>query len=128
MLIRAPVSAGELLDKITILRVKIDRFDDAAKLRNVCHELDLLERIASDNFEISPELAPLVDELHEVNAELWDIEEGKREAERTQTFDDHFIHLARLVYKRNDRRAKLKKDINILLGSEVVEEKSHAGV
>jgi hypothetical protein len=74
---------------------------------------------------MSPELVFLFEELHEVNAELWDIEEGKREAERSQSFDDRFVQLARLVYKKNDRRAKLKKDINLLLGSEVVEEKSH---
>jgi hypothetical protein len=128
MLILAPVSAGELLDKITILRVKQTRITDPAKLGNVRYELAQLEAIAARHIAASPELDALVERLHGINAELWDIEDGKRDAERRHDFGAHFIALARAVYLKNDLRARIKKDINLLLGSKIVEEKSYAGV
>ena len=96
------------------------------KLANVRHELSHLRKIAAQHFPtISPELARLSEDLHKVNAELWDIEDGKRKAEAEQCFDSFFIELARSVYKKNDLRARLKREVNDLLGSAIVEEKSH---
>ena len=125
MLIMAPVSAGELLDKITILRVKALRLGNPDKLRNVQYELRELEAISEQHIVTSKQIADLMEELYYVNPELWDIEDGKRDAERRQAFDDRFIKLARDVYLKNDLRARIKKEINLLTGSAIVEEKSH---
>jgi hypothetical protein len=121
-LIHIPVSAGELVDKITILRVKAARIDPAKKT-NVLRELALLEAVAAD--ALPKGLDALFAELEAVNATLWDIEEGKRECERRQAFDDAFIALARSVYVENDRRAAIKRRINEATGSKIVEEKSY---
>ncbi len=121
-LIHVPVSAGELVDKITILRVKAARIDPAKKT-NVLRELALLEAVAAD--ALPKGLDALFAELEAVNATLWDIEEGKRECERRQAFDDAFIALARSVYVENDRRAAIKRRINEATGSKIVEEKSY---
>ena len=125
MPILAPVSAGELIDKITILRVKAQRIDDPAKEANVQAELALLEATATRELRTSPELERLTGELTEINAALWDIEDGKRDCERRQDFGPDFIALARRVYMDNDRRAAVKRSINMLVGSEIVEEKSY---
>lgn len=125
MPILAPVSAGELIDKITILRVKATRIGDAAKEANVRTELALLEEIAARELPRSPQLEDLVAQLTEVNAALWDIEDGKRDCERRQDFGPDFVALARRVYIDNDRRAAVKRQINTLVGSEIVEEKSY---
>ncbi|GGL78961.1 DUF6165 family protein [Wenxinia marina] len=125
MIIHAPISVGELFDKITILRVKNERLRDPERRAHVAHELALLEELAAGKVEVTDEIRGLVDELQQVNAGLWDIEDGKRAAERTKTFDAAFIDLARQVYLQNDRRAAVKKRINLLTGSEVVEEKSY---
>ena len=125
MSILAPISAGELVDKITILRVKAQRIDDPAKEANVQAELALLEATAAIELRTSPELERLTAELTEINAALWDIEDGKRDCERRQDFGPDFIALARRVYMDNDRRAALKRSINMLVGSEIVEEKSY---
>jgi len=125
MPILAPVSAGELIDKITILRVKAARIGDAAKEANVRKELALLEEIAVRELTSSPELDDLTDQLTEINAALWDIEDGKRDCERRQDFGPRFVELARRVYVDNDRRAAVKRQINTLAGSDIVEEKSY---
>lgn len=119
-----PVSAGELVDKITILRVKAERID-AAKRANVQKELALLEAVAAECLAASPALEALIAELYTVNAALWDIEEGKRDCERQGDFGPGFVELARAVYRENDRRAAIKRRINDLTGSEIVEEKSY---
>ncbi len=121
MSILIPVSAGELVDKITILRVKAARIDPA-KRPNVVKELALLEAVAAQSL---PDLAELIAELEMVNGQLWDIEEGKRDCERRQVFGQEFIELARSVYVENDRRAAIKRRINEAVGSDLVEEKSY---
>jgi hypothetical protein len=124
MAITIPVAAGELVDKITILRVKAERIDPA-KRPNVAKELTLLEAVARRELPPSTELDRLTGELQAVNAALWDIEEGKRDCERRADFGPGFINLARAVYRENDHRAALKRAINDLTGSEIVEEKSY---
>ena len=119
-----PISPGELLDKITILRIKSARIADAAKLANVRVELDLLEktwREARGGGEVADEERA----LQAVNERLWDIEDRIREKEAGRSFDREFIELARAVYIENDQRAALKKRINLALGSRLVEEKSY---
>ena len=125
MSIMAPISAGELVDKITILRVKAERIGDPAKEANVRKELAMLEAIAAQALPASAEIERLTDELAQVNAALWDIEDGKRDCERRQDFGDRFIQLARSVYVENDRRAAIKRAINEAAGSDIVEEKSY---
>jgi hypothetical protein len=120
-----PVSAGELMDKITILQVKAERIGDAAKEANVRKELALLEAVAAQALGDLDGLVPLVIALFGVNAALWDIEEGKRDCERRQDFGPAFVALARSVYIENDRRAAIKRRINDLAGSDIVEEKSY---
>lgn len=127
MLILAPISVGELLDKITILEVKHARIAGAQKRANVARELAELRRIAERHLDDDAGLAPLVAALREVNGLLWDIEDGKRAAEARGMFDAAFVRLARDVYLENDRRAAIKRAINARSGSTIVEEKSHAG-
>jgi Family of unknown function (DUF6165) len=124
MSILIPVSAGELVDKITILRVKAERID-AAKVANVRKELALLEAVAADALPKSDEIADLTAQLAAVNAALWDVEEGKRDCERRADFGPGFVALARSVYVENDRRAAIKRAINTAVGSDIVEEKSY---
>lgn len=119
------VGAGELIDKITILKIKADRMTDPAKLRNVKHELDVLSRARKENLNQSNELNRLEDELRKVNEALWVIEDDIRACEAARDFGPKFIELARSVYIQNDRRAVLKKAINELCGSSIVEEKSY---
>ena len=123
-MIQIPVSAGELADKITILRVKAERIDPS-KLPNVRRELQALEGVGRQHLPSTPEMDGLMAELQAVNALLWDVEEGKRDGERRQDFGPRFVELARAVYIENDRRAAIKRRINDLLGSEIVEEKSY---
>ena len=125
MFVEVPVSVGELIDKVTILRIKAARID-AAKRTNVERERALLEGRLTGILALHPDLEILVRELEAVNATLWDVEEGKRRCEREQDFGPRFIALARTVYIENDRRAAIKKTINLLVGSAIVEEKSHA--
>jgi tetratricopeptide (TPR) repeat protein len=121
------VAPGELLDKIAILEIKNARIADAGKLRNVQVELAELTALRSEALKISPELSELVAELKAVNERLWQIEDDIRLCERDQDFGPRFIELARSVYRENDRRAALKRAINELLGSRLIEEKSYAG-
>ncbi len=120
-----PVSPGELLDKITILRIKSARITDPAKVGNVRLELGLLEKTWRDSGCASGHIAAEERALHEVNERLWDIEDRIREKEALQTFDRDFIELARAVYVYNDERAAIKKRVNLALGSRIVEEKSY---
>lgn len=123
--ILVPLSPGELLDKITILRIKSARLRDRGQLDHVARELALLEeRWAA----AVPQHAPLAAErtaLEQVNEQLWDIEERIRAHEAAQRFDQEFIELARSVYLRNDERAAIKRRINLALNSAIVEEKSY---
>ena len=125
MSIMAPISAGELVDKITILRNKADRIGDPAKEANVRKELAMLEAIADEVLPKTLEIERLTAELSEVNIALWDIEDGKRDCERRGDFGDRFVQLARSVYVENDRRAAIKRAINEAAGSDIVEEKSY---
>src|SRR5207248_8797583 len=124
---RMPVSAGELIDKITILEIKLERIADAAKRANVRRELDLLRSARADSLPSSPELAALMTELRAVNERLWDIENAVRACEAAGDFGGGFVALARSVYSANDERAALKRRINEMLGSAIVEEKSYGG-
>jgi hypothetical protein len=123
--LHVPVSAGELLDKITILRIKNRRIQDAAKLANVRLELDLLERIWATLGPAIQAVAADEHALQAVNEQLWDIEDRIRVKEAARSFDQDFIDLARAIYHRNDERATIKKRINVALGSRLVEEKSY---
>lgn len=126
MLITIPASVGELFDKITILRIKTGRLTDAGQLANVRRELEALEAVAAAVPDVVG-LEDLVARLQAINDALWDVEDGKRAHEREGRFDADFIALARRVYKENDERAAVKREINRLTGSALVEEKSHAG-
>jgi len=123
--ILVPISPGELLDKITILRIKAARITDPAKLANVRLELELLEKTWRDSGAASHDIASEEEALQRVNERLWDIEDRIREKEAAQSFDSEFIELARSVYITNDERAAIKKRINTKLGSRIVEEKSY---
>lgn len=119
------VGAGELIDKITILKIKAVHMTDPGKLRNVKHELDVLSRARTENLNKSNELDRLEDALRMVNEALWVIEDDIRTCEAARDFGPKFIELARSVYIQNDKRASIKKSINELCGSSIVEEKSY---
>ena len=123
--ILAPVSFGELLDKIAILQIKSERMTDPAKLANVRNELSALEASWVAHPAAAHDIAGLRAELKAVNERLWVIEDDIRIKEKAQVFDDGFIQLARSVYFENDERARIKKEINLALGSAYVEEKSY---
>ena len=126
--IHTPVSFGELLDKIAILQIKSERMSDPAKLANVRNELSALEKTWMAHPAAGSggqDVARLRTELKAVNERLWDIEDDIRVKEKTQAFDAEFVRLARAVYFENDERARIKKDINLALGSSYVEEKSY---
>lgn len=124
-LISVPVSFGELLDKISILQIKSERMRDESKLLNVRRELAALETTWMAHSAAGHDIAGLRAELKGVNERLWVIEDDIRLKEQAQAFDASFIELARNVYFENDTRARIKRDINIALGSELVEEKSY---
>lgn len=124
-LIQVPVSYGELIDKITILEIKSQQIADPAKLANVRTELDLLNGTWSAHPASHTDIADERARLLAVNEALWDIEDRIRLKEKAQAFDAEFIELARSVYFRNDERAAVKREINLKLGSQLVEEKSY---
>ncbi len=123
--ILVPISPGELIDKLTILRIKAERITDAAKYQNVAYERTLLQDVADNRLPSSVELNSFTEDLYDINCELWNIEDDIRECESRHDFGEKFIALARAVYQTNDRRAAVKKSINLLLGSAIVEEKSY---
>ncbi len=124
-LINTPVSFGEILDKITILEIKQQHITDAEKLKNVRHELNLLTDTWNKKVTQTSEISRLKEQLKQVNQSLWNIEDNIRIKESKKEFDDEFIQIARSVYYENDKRAEVKKQVNLLLGSELVEEKSY---
>jgi hypothetical protein len=123
--IKVPMSPGELLDKITILRIKSQRMTDPRKLSNVRIELTTLEETWSASAYAGIDVEADVNALQAVNQRLWVIEDDIRDKERAQTFDAEFIRLARAVYFENDERAIIKRRINATLGSTIIEEKSY---
>ena len=123
--ILAEISAGELIDKITILEIKKEKIKNKEKLSDIEKELKSLNATSADKIPNKNEIKDLIDNLKRINLRLWDIEENKRLAEKNKTFDERFIELSREVYKTNDERAKIKLKINEILGSNIKEVKSH---
>ena len=123
--ILAEISAGELIDKITILEIKKDKISDQEKLADVEKELSSLNQTMKKFIPDEKKIINFKKELKDVNTKLWDVENGKRAAEKKQDFGEKFISLARSVYKLNDKRASLKLSINKTLGSNIKEVKSH---
>ena len=124
--ISVEVSPGELIDKITILEIKLESIEDEDKLKNVKLEWETLARAREEAIEATPELEKLTAALKQSNERLWEIEDDIRQCERDKDFGDKFVELARAVYANNDQRSRLKREINELLGSRLIEEKSYA--
>ena len=124
-MINVPISVGELLDKITILQIKSKAIKDNNQLKNIQRELRELEDVRDRYVPHNDELLELFNKLGEVNQKLWNIEDDIRVCEKNKLFEDKFIQLARSVYFTNDIRANIKKEMNLLTGSELVEEKSY---
>ena len=120
-----PTAPGELIDKLTILRLKEERIADTVKVANVRVEKSALMKTADTHIPPNAEIDALWEELYQINAELWVIEDDIRHCESSKDFGETFIRLARAVYITNDRRADIKKKINLLLGSALIEEKSY---
>ena len=123
---QVPISWGELFDKITILQIKLENITPKKALKNVEQELKKLQSISTQGCPQTMETIQLEGELRQINQQLWDIEDKIRDKERANSFDDEFIQLARSVYITNDERSRIKRIINDILGSELVEEKSYA--
>ena len=123
--ILAEISAGELIDKITILEIKKEKIKNKEKLSDIDKELKSLNATSADKIPNKNEIKDLIHNLKRINLRLWDIEENKRLAEKNKIFDERFIELSREVYKTNDERAKIKLKINEILGSNIKEVKSH---
>jgi len=123
--ILVPVSPGETLDKITILEIKSERMSDPAKLANVRTELQLLLETWNRSVTEDSVVTGLRNQLKQINEALWEIEDAIRDKERARAFDGEFIELARQVYFTNDRRSAVKKELNVHLGSRIIEEKSY---
>jgi Family of unknown function (DUF6165) len=121
----APISVGELLDKISILELKAEAMAEPTRRANVMRELAALRAVRDSDIAASPLLEPLCTELKAVNRLLWQVEDALRERERDGCFDAGFVELARSVYRHNDRRAAIKRRINELTGSALIEEKSY---
>ena len=124
-IVMVEVGSGELVDKITILEIKSERISDQAKLKNVRHELDVLSQVRDTNLGDLTGLAELTQELKQINEALWEIEDDIRACEAEKDFGEKFIALARAVYVTNDKRADVKKQINLLTGATIIEEKSY---
>ena len=125
MSIKIDVSVGEIMDKLTILEIKAEKIQDQDKLANVRKERDSLLFVIDQPAYQSDEMKQMIAELKDINLKLWDIEDAIRLKEADKAFDDEFIELARSVYFTNDKRADVKKQINLAIGSELVEEKSY---
>ncbi|MAQ88927.1 MAG: hypothetical protein CMM03_03635 [Rhodopirellula sp.] len=128
--IQTPISPGELIDKITILRLKKLHLTSPEALENIQTELSALEEIFEKKLHsiLSPAIDTLIIELQSINASLWEVEDSLRIFERNQSFDTEFIELARSVYKLNDKRAESKRKINEAFGSSIIEEKSYGKI
>ena len=126
--IEAPISAGELIDKITILEIKSERIHDPAKQQNVAKELALLRQIKVTAGLDTTQINVFADELRAINSALWDIEDAIRECEQRGDFGPRFVELARSVYLTNDRRATAKQRIDAAVGSDIAEQKSYRGM
>jgi len=125
MLLDVQMPPGEFFDKMTILEIKSERIEDPEKLANVRRELELLRATWAVSGAAAPDVTALVADLRQINETLWDIEDRIRRKEAERRFDDEFIELARSVYRTNDRRAAIKRSLNLALGSEILEEKSY---
>lgn len=124
--IEVPVAVAELIDKITILEIKTERFSDATKLANARAELTLLYERRAAALGTDPALAGIEAKLKAVNERIWDLEDAIRACERRQDFGPSFVTAARSIYRANDERAALKREINVATGSQLIEEKSYA--
>jgi hypothetical protein len=124
MIVHVPVSVGELVDKITILRIKLAHARTDTQTHNISTELNKLDAIL-DQLALSVDITAHTSQLHAVNQELWTIEDAKRQHEQQQLFDSEFVELARAVYIKNDQRAAIKREINIATHSTIIEEKIH---
>ena len=124
--ISVEIAPGELIDKITILEIKKERMADVAKLENVHIEWEALTKARDNHIKQSPKMEKLTASLKAVNEELWIIEDDIRDCERSSDFSEKFVQLARAVYITNDKRAGFKRNINVFLGSHILEEKSYA--
>jgi len=124
MIVNVPVSVGELVDKITILRIKLAHARTDTQTHNISTELNKLTAIL-DQLALSMDIALHTAQLHAVNQELWAIEDAKRQHEKNQLFDSAFVELARAVYIKNDQRAAIKRQINQITHSDIVEEKMY---
>ena len=124
-IIQVPVSPGEVLDKITILEIKSERMTDPDKVANVQRELELLRDSWQQSVKDDETVRRIHGKLKSINEALWEIEDDIRDKERAREFDERFVELARSVYVTNDQRANAKKELNVYLGSEIVEEKSY---
>ena len=124
--ILAEISAGELLDKITILQIKKENIASEEKKENINYELGLLNNFYDQIYDDNNNIKIYLEELLKINLDLWDIEEKKRNCEKENKFDEEFIRLSRDVYIKNDLRYEIKNKINNMFGSEIIEEKSHS--
>jgi len=130
VIITTSISVGELIDKLTILDIKINKIADVNKLTNVKIEFDILEKTLKDlikslSNDVNTELVELMVKLRDINGLIWEVEDNIRDHERRKDFGNSFVQLARNVYQFNDRRASIKRQINNLLGSTIIEEKSY---
>ena len=123
--INTPISPGELVDKITILEIKKEFIVDSNKLKNINYEYNLLMKIYNDDVSKTDGVDVLKTKLKNIKLSLWKIEDDIRDCERDKIFDNTFVELARSVYFTNDKRSKVKLEINLLLNSSLVEEKSY---
>ena len=123
--ILSEISAGELLDKISILEIKLEKIEDKASLEQVNKEYKILKESEKLNIEITEQIEKLFKDIKEINKNLWDIEDKIRICEKNKDFDKNFIELARGVYLNNDKRSKIKSEINKILGSNIREIKQY---
>lgn len=123
-MIQVPVSLGELVDKITILQIKLIEIKDEEKLKNIQKEYDALTSLPIYK-ELRTQISSYLNQLFIVNQKLWVLEDDIRKCEKAELFDDIFVRCARSIYKTNDERSRIKKELNLAFGSELIEEKSH---
>jgi hypothetical protein len=127
MRLNVPISPGEFLDKLTILEIKAERIGDPAKLANVRRELETLRAIWAASPLAARDVSDLLAALRQINESLWEIEDRIRALEAAGRFAGEFVELARSIYRTNDRRAAVKRELNLRLGSDLLEEKSYTG-